>query len=197
MAEYNSSFTGQQIDGAIDQVINKKIPADGVKFSDGETFQQKLDQGELTGPAGQNGADGQNGEDGKPGVDGKSAYESAKSAGYTKTETEFNQALAAIDGKISAKKVQFRLETEAWQTYYGTYYYAYSDDLGLTDDDVIIVGPTEGNQTPDMWSDNYDRWVKFGVHAATINAGKIGFSAKTIPDGFLEINVLILKGGTQ
>lgn len=53
---YNGAFTGTQIDAAIGQVRNKNLPADGVKFTDGETFQQKYDAGELTGPAGKNGA---------------------------------------------------------------------------------------------------------------------------------------------
>lgn len=34
------------------------LPASSVKFSDGQTFQQKYDSGQLTGPAGAPGADG-------------------------------------------------------------------------------------------------------------------------------------------
>lgn len=100
--KYESSFTGQQIDSAVDQVVNKKIPADGVKFTDGETFQQKLDQGELNGPAGQDGKDGapgSNGADGRPGTDGKSAYASAMDGGYVGTETQFNEDLAKVGKK--------------------------------------------------------------------------------------------------
>ena len=49
MAEgYNGAFTGQQIDEAIGQVRGKTIPADGVKFSDGQSLQAKLD-GKLLG----------------------------------------------------------------------------------------------------------------------------------------------------
>lgn len=46
------------------------IPADMVTFSDGGTFQQKYNSGELTGPAGpagKDGAPGANGKDGAPG----------------------------------------------------------------------------------------------------------------------------------
>lgn len=49
---YNGAFTGQQIDEAIGLIRNKNYPADGVKFSDGETFQQKYNSGELKGPKG-------------------------------------------------------------------------------------------------------------------------------------------------
>ena len=57
---YNGAFTGAQIDEAIGQVRGKNLPADGVKFTDGETFQEKYDSGELTGPQGPAGAAGQN-----------------------------------------------------------------------------------------------------------------------------------------
>lgn len=43
------------------------IPADNVQFEDGETFQAKLDAGELTGPPGK---DGNDGKDGAPGGTG-------------------------------------------------------------------------------------------------------------------------------
>ena len=70
MAGYNGAWTGQQIDEAVRQVTNKDLPADGVKFEDGQTFQQKFDAGQLTGPAGQDGKDGAQGEPGTPGRDG-------------------------------------------------------------------------------------------------------------------------------
>ena len=67
---YNGAWTGQQIDEAVRQVTNKDLPAAGVKFSDGQTFQQKYDAGQLTGPAGQDGKAGAQGEPGTPGRDG-------------------------------------------------------------------------------------------------------------------------------
>ena len=44
--------------------------ATDIPFSDGETFQQKYDSGELTGPPGPAGADGADGADGAPGAKG-------------------------------------------------------------------------------------------------------------------------------
>lgn len=102
---YNGAFTGTQIDAAIGQVRNKNLPADGVKFTDGETFQQKYDAGELTGPAGQDGAQGPKGDTGSQGergpqgpagANGKSAYQYAVEAGYTGTETDLSAALASL-----------------------------------------------------------------------------------------------------
>lgn len=46
------------------------VPAANVKFSDGTTFQQKLDSGALKGDPGKDGAPGEKGADGAPGKDG-------------------------------------------------------------------------------------------------------------------------------
>lgn len=51
--------------------IDVDVTADEVTFADGETFQQKYDSGELTGPAGKDGQDGAAGQDGSPGADGQ------------------------------------------------------------------------------------------------------------------------------
>lgn len=67
---YNGAFTGAQIDEAIGQVRGKNLPADGVKFTDGETFQEKYDSGELTGPQGATGEQGPKGDTGPAGADG-------------------------------------------------------------------------------------------------------------------------------
>ena len=61
----------------------KDVSAGNVKFEDGETFQQKLEAGELkgdrgeTGPAGPQGADGTPGEPGTPGKDGTAGKDGA------------------------------------------------------------------------------------------------------------------------
>lgn len=81
MAGYNGAWTGQQIDEAVRQVTNKDLPADGVKFTDGQTFQQKYDAGQLTGPSGKDGKDGDDGTPGLPGQDGFSP-----TASVTQTE---------------------------------------------------------------------------------------------------------------
>ena len=78
-----------------DAVRRMDLTANNVKFADGENFQQKLDSGELTGPAGR---DGPAGAPGTPGKDGKSAYQAAVDKGYTGTEEEFNTALAGMQG---------------------------------------------------------------------------------------------------
>ena len=71
MAEgYNGAFTGAQIDEAIGKIQNKNLPADGVTFSDGESFQEKYDSGQLTGPQGIQGEVGPQGAPGEQGPQG-------------------------------------------------------------------------------------------------------------------------------
>lgn len=61
-----------------DAVRRADLTAGNVKFTDGETFQQKYDAGQLSG------------------ADGKSAYQAAADKGYTGTEEAFNAALAGM-----------------------------------------------------------------------------------------------------
>ena len=53
------------------------VPAGNVKFSDGTTFQQKLDSGALKGDPGKDGAPGEKGADGAPGKDGERGADGA------------------------------------------------------------------------------------------------------------------------
>ena len=80
---YNGAFTGAQIDEAIGQVRGKNLPADGVKFTDGETFQQKYDSGELTGPQGLAGPQGETGPAGQDGATGPAGAD-GEDGGYYK-----------------------------------------------------------------------------------------------------------------
>lgn len=54
------------------------VPADNVKFSDGTTFQQKLDSGALKGDPGKDGAPGAKGDPGEKGADGAPGKDGAK-----------------------------------------------------------------------------------------------------------------------
>lgn len=62
-----TSFNNRR--GAVSPQKGDYTAAD-IPFSDGETFQQKYDSGELTGPPGRPGADGADGADGAPGAKG-------------------------------------------------------------------------------------------------------------------------------
>lgn len=56
--------------GEVIEEVDVLTSADAVTFADGETFQQKLDAGKLTGPKGATGAQGPKGPAGEPGVQG-------------------------------------------------------------------------------------------------------------------------------
>lgn len=55
----------------------------------------------ATGPQGPAGATGPQGPAGAAGANGKSAYDSAKSGGYTGTESQFNTDLSQVSGKVN------------------------------------------------------------------------------------------------
>lgn len=85
-------------DDAQDELLeNHTHGADSVFFTDGDTFQQKYDRGELTGPQGPQGDKGETGATGDTGATGeagKTAYAYAQDGGYTGTEAEFAAKLA-------------------------------------------------------------------------------------------------------
>ncbi len=94
---YNGAFTGEQIDEAIGKIQWKNLPAEDVRFADGENFQEKYDKGQLTGPQGA---------PGPAGLDGKSAYQSAVEHGYTGSEETFGEALSKV-GQAACVVVAF------------------------------------------------------------------------------------------
>ncbi|MFR5643147.1 MAG: hypothetical protein ACLTK7_08270 [Clostridium paraputrificum] len=57
-----------EITGAVEEEVNVLTSADCVRFDDGETFEQKLAAGKLTGPKGDPGKTGANGSDGADGA---------------------------------------------------------------------------------------------------------------------------------
>ena len=123
-----------------DAVRRMDLTANNVKFADGENFQQKLDSGELTGPAGR---DGQDGAPGTPGKDGKSAYQAAVEKGYTGTEEEFNTALAGMKDAPFLPIKGGALDADAVFTIPG--------------DGIFQLGGGEQNPGVAMWSESPGR----------------------------------------
>ena len=78
--------------GEVEEEVNVLTSADCVTFADGETFEQKLAQGELTGPKGdpgQTGRPGENGADGATWLFGTAVPSAQGKTGdfYLKTDT--------------------------------------------------------------------------------------------------------------
>lgn len=78
------------------------VPAANVKFSDGTTFQQKLDSGALKGDPGKDGAKGADGLPGKDGADGKTPV---KGVDYF-TAAEVEQVAQEAAGKVNGSDIK-------------------------------------------------------------------------------------------
>ena len=89
---FSPSVQIEEIDGGATITINDKNGATTTFIKNGEKGEQGI-QGEP-GVKGDKGDTGPKGETGENGAPGKSAYEYAKEAGYTKTESDFAQKLA-------------------------------------------------------------------------------------------------------
>lgn len=84
------------------------IPAANVKFSDGTTFQQKLDSGALKGDPGKDGAPGEKGDPGEKGADGAPGKDGAKGADGLPGKD-------GADGKTPVKGVDYFTPAEVEQ----------------------------------------------------------------------------------
>ena len=90
------------------------VPAANVKFSDGTTFQQKLDSGALKGDPGKDGAPGEKGDPGEKGADGAPGKDGAKGAdGKTPvkgvdyfTPAEVEQVAQEAAGKVNGSDIK-------------------------------------------------------------------------------------------
>lgn len=79
------SINGVELNGdksLEDLNIKQTYTADDISFADGETFQQKFNNGELKGQDGVSGADGKNGIDGVNGKDGQDGHTPEKGVDY-------------------------------------------------------------------------------------------------------------------
>lgn len=84
------------------------VPANNVKFSDGTTFQQKLDSGALKGDPGKDGAPGEKGDPGEKGADGAPGKDGAKGADGLPGKD-------GADGKTPVKGVDYFTAAEVEQ----------------------------------------------------------------------------------
>lgn len=88
--------------GAVEEEVDVLTSAKCVTFADGETFEQKLAAGKLTGPQGPKGDPGQTGQTGKPGADGTDG-----------ATWLFGTAVPSVQGKTG----DFYLKTDTFDVY--------------------------------------------------------------------------------
>lgn len=85
--------------------VDFDVTADEVTFSDGQTFQQKYDSGDLTGPQGPQGPAGKDGQDGQPGATGPAgASGQPGAAGKDATINGVNALTMKVDGTLTASQ---------------------------------------------------------------------------------------------
>lgn len=117
--------------------IDVDVTADEVTFADGETFQQKYDSGDLTGPAGPTGPQGpagKNGQDGQPGATGADGQPGA--AGKDATINGVNaltiQGGDGIEATMSGNTLTIKAKTvETWT-------FTLEDDTTVTKKVVLV-----------------------------------------------------------
>ena len=97
-----------------------------------------IHRAEFVGKDGAQGKDGAPGKEGKDGVNGKSAYEYAKSAGYTGTEEEFARKLALGS---SARIADVTLYAEQWVGE-GNQYSQIVQIAGVTENSQVDLTPS-------------------------------------------------------
>lgn len=117
-AESNAKkYTDEQL-----KDVDFDVTADEVTFADGETFQQKYDNGELTGPAGEPGQPGGKGDPGQPGEPGAPATINGVNALTLNATspikaTQIGDTLSIeLDGDLpsGAKASTYTLTTSGW-----------------------------------------------------------------------------------
>ena len=104
---YDPNNKHQDIFAYVDNAFSN-VPANNVKFSDGTTFQQKLDSGELKGDPGKDGEPGAKGDPGERGADGAPGKDGAKGADGLPGKD-------GADGKTPVKGVDYFTAAEVEQ----------------------------------------------------------------------------------
>lgn len=135
-AVYDPQGKAQDIFKYVDEKLKDvdfDVTADEVTFSDGQTFQQKYDSGDLTGPQGPTGPEGKPGASGQPGAAGKDATINGVNAlnlttstglngsqsgdTYTLSLASHNQAASTITAGTFAGQVVANSSGQTYSTY--------------------------------------------------------------------------------
>lgn len=205
---YNSAYKGSEIDAAVSAVRQKEstwddkqdaltgtsgqfvgfnaqgepeakgISAGNVTFSDGETFQQKYDSGELKGPPGADGATGPAGADGAPGAAGKDATINGVNAltleatnGITSTQ---NGNTLTLDGSgLMPTSVNFTLTAAGWDST--------TKKQTVTVPGVLADGTKQFVTPYAADADSLYAWGNAGLRCFEWAANSLTFECDTIP----------------
>lgn len=159
------SINGVELNGdksLEDLNIKQTYTADDIPFADGETFQQKFNNGELKGQ------DGASGADGKTPVKGTDYF-------TAEDKTEFTAEVAkSLEGKITNKANLVNssniFDFDAWakelQKLNPPVFHGKLDELNF-DEKSITITPTERDTYTNGWQLNYAKVMKISVKPNT------------------------------
>ena len=178
-----------------DVVANLDVTAEDVTFADGETFQQKYDAGDLTGPPGPTGPTGKTGATGATGPAG-----AAGAAGKDATINGVNALKLSATGGLTG--------TQSGDTYT-------LDGSGLRPKKQLITMTAAGwnktNKTytvtvPGISADEAAQWVRpipsvasqaaylaAGIRCTGFAANSLTFTAETVPTVSLSVYIVITE----
>ncbi len=185
----------------------KHIKAENVTFADGETFQAKYDAGELTGPAGRDGAAGPAGKDGATGptgaagkdatINGVNALTLNATGGISGTQ---NGSTYTLDGSsLKPQKQLITLTAAGWMS---------AAAPGVPVVPGVVVGNQQTVSVPGISADEGAQWVRpvptvasqqaylaAGIRCTGFAANSLTFTADTVPTVNLSVYILISEVG--
>ena len=185
--------------GADGNATQKNVTAGDVTFSDGKTFQQKYDAGQLTGPAGKDGkpgatgADGAPGKDGAPGVAGKdgAAGKDATINGVNALTVNAKNGIAGsmsgstftIDGAgLQPKYVKATLTAAGWNASEKTQKVTVNGVLADETKQLIMPMPAMASQND---------YAAAGIACTLQEANALTFQCQTVPTADIVVFVTV------
>lgn len=184
---YNSKYTGAQIDEGVGKGLNAVQKGDGnashITFSDGETFQQKYDSGELTGPAGNTGAPGATGPAGAAGQDA-----TINGVNALTIEAGGNVQLSQVGSVLTIgakpKALSVTLTAAGWDSSTKQQSMAVAGVLADETKQLIQPVPAAASQAA---------YIEAGILCTGQAANSLTFTAETVPTANLTVYVVITE----
>ena len=131
--------------------VKKKLTASNITFSDGDTFQDKYDNGELKGEKGDKGTNGTNGKDGAKGADGTSIT-SVTQTTTSSADGGINEVTVSLSNGTSSK-FQFKNGSKGSAGTNGTNGTNGKDGKGIRSTEITYSSSASGTSAPSSWGE--------------------------------------------
>lgn len=169
----------------------KDVQAGNVRFADGQTFQEKLEAGDLKGDRGEAGPAGANGQDGTPGAAGPQGPEGPNRVSAA-TATDINGLLkgngstvepaqAGIDYVAPPKKLTVTLTNAGWN--------------GGTEQTVTAQGVSADEEAQEIHvmpaSKDMKAYMDAGVYCSCQGENELSFTCDAAPEADITVYVTV------